>query len=273
MKRPSAGKTGSTQVAIKGVSGNDDVWFVGYTPEWTAAIWMGFDKTDKQHYLKTSSGTPAKLFAEIMSRALEGRKIVPFEKLGSVKDMKQPPKAVQDFAGVYEEIEAAVYLSWSDAGEGMSYRIYKKSSDAEEFQLFQTTDAAVLVKDLTAELGKSYQYYVTVFDSRNNLESEPSNVATVDIPKTLYEPEPTDPILEPDVGDGGEDPGAGQPADPGTDPGETPTDTNPGQTPGNNTDPSDGDEEQQPGNSGGGVGADPTPPSIGGVATDSGTAG
>jgi penicillin-binding protein 2A len=50
MNRPVAGKTGSTQLVIKGYEKfTRDLWFVGYTPEWTAAIWMGFDKPDTKH--------------------------------------------------------------------------------------------------------------------------------------------------------------------------------------------------------------------------------
>lgn len=75
MNRPVAGKTGTTQLDLPGISrkGNRDLWFVGYTPEWTGAVWMGFDRTDKDHYMMAGSGMAAALFSEVMSKALEGR--------------------------------------------------------------------------------------------------------------------------------------------------------------------------------------------------------
>ncbi|WP_260866195.1 transglycosylase domain-containing protein [Paenibacillus xylanexedens] len=67
-----AGKTGTTQAALPGVKkeANRDLWFVGYTNKWTAAVWMGFDHTDAEHYMQASSGAAANLFASVMKRAL-----------------------------------------------------------------------------------------------------------------------------------------------------------------------------------------------------------
>ncbi|MBC2724466.1 MAG: penicillin-binding protein, partial [Desulfosporosinus sp.] len=85
LSRPTAGKTGSVELPhteeFKGISkGVKDVWFVGYTPELTAAVWMGYDNTDRNHYLTTSGGSePAVVFKEILSRALESTPVVPFE--------------------------------------------------------------------------------------------------------------------------------------------------------------------------------------------------
>ncbi|WP_243450420.1 PBP1A family penicillin-binding protein [Desulfosporosinus sp. Sb-LF] len=83
--RPTAGKTGSVELPptkeFSGISkGAKDVWFVGYTPELTAAVWMGYDKTDRSHYLTTTGGSgPAVVFHEILSRVLNSTPIVPFE--------------------------------------------------------------------------------------------------------------------------------------------------------------------------------------------------
>ncbi|MGF9714462.1 transglycosylase domain-containing protein [Paenibacillus naphthalenovorans] len=83
--RPTAGKTGTTQLpdtpefARIGGNGAKDAWFVGFTPELTAAIWLGYDKTDQNHYLTTSGGAvPAVLFREIMTRALKDVPVTPF---------------------------------------------------------------------------------------------------------------------------------------------------------------------------------------------------
>lgn len=73
--RPVAGKTGTTQFDAKGVprKANRDLWFVGYTDEWTAAVWMGFDRTDRDHYMTSGSGTAAHMFAVVMKEALQWR--------------------------------------------------------------------------------------------------------------------------------------------------------------------------------------------------------
>jgi penicillin-binding protein 2A len=72
MNRPVAGKTGTTQLDLPGVSkkANRDLWFVGYTSEWTAAVWMGFDRTNKDNYMTEGSGKAAALFSKVMSNAL-----------------------------------------------------------------------------------------------------------------------------------------------------------------------------------------------------------
>lgn len=83
--RPAAGKTGSVELPhtqeFSGISkGSKDVWFVGYTPELTAAVWMGYDKTDRNHYLTISGGSgPAVIFREVLSRALKNNPIENFE--------------------------------------------------------------------------------------------------------------------------------------------------------------------------------------------------
>ena len=71
--REIAGKTGSTQVPIEGVTGVKDQWFVGYTPQLVGAVWVGYDKTDEKHYLKTTSSAGAAIvFREVMKDALKG---------------------------------------------------------------------------------------------------------------------------------------------------------------------------------------------------------
>jgi penicillin-binding protein 2A len=70
--RETAGKTGSTQVPITGINGVKDQWFVGYTPQLVGAIWVGYDKTDAEHYITpTSNKGSAVVFREVMTAALE----------------------------------------------------------------------------------------------------------------------------------------------------------------------------------------------------------
>ncbi|WP_318841552.1 transglycosylase domain-containing protein [Metabacillus halosaccharovorans] len=65
-----AGKTGTTQLPFEVNGGSNDHWFVGYTPELVGAVWLGYDKTDEQHYLLSSSSQTATfLFKEIISKS------------------------------------------------------------------------------------------------------------------------------------------------------------------------------------------------------------
>ncbi|GGD77328.1 transglycosylase domain-containing protein [Paenibacillus nasutitermitis] len=65
-----AGKTGTTQLDVKGVpaNANRDLWFAGYTSQLTAAVWMGFDTSGRDNYMTAGSGTAAAMFAAIMKQ-------------------------------------------------------------------------------------------------------------------------------------------------------------------------------------------------------------
>ncbi|OLS40317.1 PBP1A family penicillin-binding protein [Bacillus sp. MRMR6] len=66
-----AGKTGSTQLPYADISGTKDQWMVGYTANLVGAIWIGYDQTDRQHYLPSnSSGNVVPIFKEIMKTSL-----------------------------------------------------------------------------------------------------------------------------------------------------------------------------------------------------------
>ncbi|MDF2658935.1 MAG: family penicillin-binding protein [Paenibacillus sp.] len=89
LNRPTAGKSGTTQLPsgapFEGIEGGTkDAWFVGYTPELVGAVWIGYDQTDRNHYLNTSGGySSAIVFREMMSSALQD---VP------AKSFRQPPE-------------------------------------------------------------------------------------------------------------------------------------------------------------------------------------
>ncbi len=64
-----AGKSGST-------TDSNDVWFVGYSPYYTAAIWSGYDTTKA---LGTGQTYHKKIWQQIMTRIHEGKKNTDFE--------------------------------------------------------------------------------------------------------------------------------------------------------------------------------------------------
>jgi membrane peptidoglycan carboxypeptidase len=59
IKRPVAGKSGTT---------NTDAWMVGYTPELSAAVWVGYDKGRTISAVESHKAAP--IFAEFMENAL-----------------------------------------------------------------------------------------------------------------------------------------------------------------------------------------------------------
>ncbi|AFC33768.1 penicillin-binding protein [Paenibacillus mucilaginosus 3016] len=60
LKRPVAGKTGTT---------NSDAWLVGYTPELSTAVWVGYDKDKTIGTIESHLAAP--IFAEFTERTLE----------------------------------------------------------------------------------------------------------------------------------------------------------------------------------------------------------
>ncbi|MCZ8187272.1 MAG: PBP1A family penicillin-binding protein [Beijerinckiaceae bacterium] len=101
---PAAGKTGTTQ-------DHRDAWFVGYTGQLVAAVWVGND--DSQPMKKvTGSGLPAEIWAEFMRQAHRGLPAQPLpgardsDPLGSLLQANAgpatPPAPVQDNPGAWQ---------------------------------------------------------------------------------------------------------------------------------------------------------------------------
>lgn len=71
--REIAGKTGTTQAAR-------DAWFVGFTADYVAGVWMGYDDNTPLSGV-TGGGLPAEIFRETMIRVHEGVPIKPLPML------------------------------------------------------------------------------------------------------------------------------------------------------------------------------------------------
>ncbi len=65
---PIAGKTGTTNDAT-------DAWFVGYTPEVVAAVWVGFDQPRPITAAATGGRVAAPVWGRMMARLAEGRQV------------------------------------------------------------------------------------------------------------------------------------------------------------------------------------------------------
>ncbi|ALC80626.1 transglycosylase domain-containing protein [Bacillus gobiensis] len=130
-----AGKTGSTSYTeVKGAT--KDAWFAGFNPNVTGAIWMGYDKTDKEHYLKGGSQYPTKLFKDILTKAGEGKNLT-FQKPDDVKELDRPIRlaAVEKVTADYSFKALGFFtvtLKWNNQEDDrVIYRIYEKKDGNE----------------------------------------------------------------------------------------------------------------------------------------------
>ncbi len=83
--RPVAGKTGTT-------NNRHDTWFVGYTPQYVAGVWVGYD--DRKTLPPGSSGghTAAPLWLSFMSGALKDKPVAEFTPPPDVQFAKTDPR-------------------------------------------------------------------------------------------------------------------------------------------------------------------------------------
>ncbi|MEM8958633.1 MAG: glycosyl transferase, partial [Pseudomonadota bacterium] len=87
--RPAAGKSGTTQ-ALR------DAWFVGFTADYVAGVWMGYDDNTPLNGV-TGGGLPAEIWRETMLRVHEG---LPVRTLPMIDPQDAPQIARTDLPGV-----------------------------------------------------------------------------------------------------------------------------------------------------------------------------
>ncbi|MFY0542586.1 transglycosylase domain-containing protein [Brevibacillus sp. H7] len=177
-----AGKTGTTQSAIGDSSVNKDAWFVGYTPEYVSAVWMGFDQEDNQHLMRQGSSMTAKLFATVLSEGLRGVKAKDFERPDGVKEVEKPIEftPLQLAADLtLDNGQMKVVLSWiGGSTEGkFSYDLYRFVDSVESKQLIASGLTEMSYVDTVNE-PNLYKYIVVPRDE-NGTEGPPSNVAEI----------------------------------------------------------------------------------------------
>ncbi|CAM3863679.1 transglycosylase domain-containing protein [Mesobacillus zeae] len=101
-----AGKTGSTQLPYSDIDGTKDQWFVGYTPELVGSVWLGYDKTDREHYMSSSSSeNVVPLFRKIMEQASPYLEKTEFD-VQSINEKNAEKDSIdQDFKEKAKELE------------------------------------------------------------------------------------------------------------------------------------------------------------------------
>lgn len=175
-----AGKTGTTnfteQTIEKYKLPNDavrDAWFVGYTPQYTAAVWTGYDKTtSSDDYLtNTSDDIPLQVFRTIFSEAATatdtfkqpesvGKLGIEYYVKGGEKPKPPKPTKPSDFTATYDEASDQIQLVWnhtSNSGLETSFDV-SYTVDGRTESLTTTTETKVAVP--SPEKGKAYTFTV-----------------------------------------------------------------------------------------------------------------
>ncbi|NMC62897.1 MAG: hypothetical protein GYA55_06970, partial [SAR324 cluster bacterium] len=80
INRPAAGKTGTTNECM-------DTWFIGYTPEWLAGVWLGFDQKKEIGKKETGGKIAAPIWLDLMRDFLDEQDKARYAKL--VEDTKK----------------------------------------------------------------------------------------------------------------------------------------------------------------------------------------
>ncbi|MGD8192385.1 PBP1A family penicillin-binding protein [Brevibacillus ginsengisoli] len=183
MDRPVAGKTGTTQSPFGGSNVNKDAWFVGYTPEYVGAVWMGFDKEDRDHLMRDGSSKTAKLFKEVFRDGLNGTDITPFTPPGGIRDT-QPVETAKpitlEATLAMENNEPKVVLSWSGSdAKDLTYDVYRflDSPDNKELLVAGLKDT----KFVDPVKGAKIYQYLIVAHKADGTDGPSSNVAKVDM--------------------------------------------------------------------------------------------
>ena len=106
LNRPAAGKTGTTDNL-------DDAWFVGYTPDYVTAVWVGFDEERSLGASETGASAASPIWLGFMKRILADKPARYFE---------VPPGVV------FSKIDAETGLLPIDESESIIYECFKEGT-------------------------------------------------------------------------------------------------------------------------------------------------
>lgn len=163
-----AGKTGTASEAR-------DVWFAGWTPEVTGALWMGRQESGTE---EVSSGAPTALFKEILPD--DEVQNTAFTAPDNVSELEEPLELV-DLERLQADISlglfgADVELAW-DAGSDnrLHYRIYQVDGSEKELVDEVVGESSYTVRGLN--VFATHSFVVVPYNPQTQREGEPSNEA------------------------------------------------------------------------------------------------
>lgn len=178
-----AGKTGTTEHPLKeGYS--KDIWFVGYTPQYVTALWMGYDKSTEENYLTGGSSYPTELTKNILSRVDEQLTLTSqFTKPDGTENVMRPIElpTITDLQGKtsfggFNIIQGK--LTWSSsADDRVIYRVYKVTDGIDERIGEVEGESHYTLQGI--KLFKKEHYYVVPYDPILQLEGTQSNIISL----------------------------------------------------------------------------------------------
>ncbi|MDQ0971910.1 penicillin-binding protein 2A [Neobacillus niacini] len=141
-----AGKTGSTQLPFNDINGTKDQWMVGYTPNLVAAIWIGYDQTDRQHYLPSNgSGNVVPIFKEIMKASLPHRQNEQFDVISINDQLAGKVQTREEIKKQAEKIKEELNQNAQKLGEKLQEQapVWKKGLEETMFSIGKGIDTII----------------------------------------------------------------------------------------------------------------------------------
>lgn len=181
-----AGKTGTTEHP-NGEGNAKDVWFAGFTQDYVAVNWIGYETASDDNYLTSGSSEPTRLTKAILS---DIDKLHPqaeeFTLPDDVEDLKEPIRLpeITDLTaklkfGGYTVIQAQ--LNWSaSSDERVIYRIYKKEEDGSHTFLGEVQGEGEYTLDSFGLLATG-EYFIIPYNPFIEQSGTPSNTAKLSI--------------------------------------------------------------------------------------------
>ncbi|MGN1402470.1 MAG: PBP1A family penicillin-binding protein [Bacillus sp. (in: firmicutes)] len=228
---PIAGKSGTTNFSKEDLnkynypsSGVPDAWFVGYTTDYTAAIWTGYQNKKDGYLNKEEQKYAQRMFKALMSNVSEGKNTKDFKKPNSVvkvgvekgsnpaslpSEHTPSDQIVYEYfvkgteptsvSKTYDKLDAPsnlnvnydseaneLTLSWSysDSDGETSFKVSQSIDNGGESVLSTTTDKSIKIS--SPSVGSIYKFSVTAIVGGS--ESDPASV-TIQIPDPAAEEE------------------------------------------------------------------------------------
>lgn len=174
-----AGKTGTTSLPNDD-KGARDMWFVGYTPNLVGAVWIGYDRTDKEHQLQGESASATKLFKKILTKANVEHK-EKFMKPEGVETIGAPIR-LRKIEDVKMKLSFSPFglfkakLSWTPLPDNrIMYRIYRVENGIHTHA--STVNGAGEYEEKFVNIFSKPSFYVVPYNTQTNREGEKSKVA------------------------------------------------------------------------------------------------
>ncbi|MDL4842774.1 transglycosylase domain-containing protein [Aquibacillus rhizosphaerae] len=180
-----AGKTGSTQhPQVEGKI--NDAWFVGITPDYVSALWMGYDQVDETHYLTQGSTAPTVVTKNILQELSKQQKMAQtFEKPDNVEELPIPIElpTISDLDATYKLGGFSLVqgeLTWTTSSDQrVIYQVYKQAEN-EDIKIGEVVGKGTFTIE-RANPFKEEIYYVVPYDPLTKQIGNPSNKAKLSI--------------------------------------------------------------------------------------------